>query len=82
MKGYVENSANKFGTIGLDVTVGGTKCVKTTCPEKQKCVVTFTPSNEIVSLYVPTGYMRYKQDEKCYCPDGAEGKILSLSLVG
>ena len=63
----------------MKVSVRKTECQSKKCPENQKCVVTFTQKDPIVSLYLPSGYMFFKREEKCYCSDGSEGLYLNQS---
>lgn len=73
LKSYIESSKSDFEQLGMKVSVRKTECQSRKCPENQKCVVTFTPKDPIVSLYLPSGYMSFKSEEKCYCSDGSEG---------
>ena len=73
MKKHILNSKSDFADIGLGVTVAETQCVTVKCAHTQKCAITLTPT-EIISPYIPNGYMGFTSKEICYCPDGSKGK--------
>ncbi|XP_066917747.1 protocadherin Fat 1-like [Clytia hemisphaerica] len=75
LRSYIENSRSDFQQLDLQVSVSNTECQSTKCPTNQQCVVTLTPKAPIVSLFLPTGYMSFVSQEKCYCSDGSEGPV-------
>ena len=71
----MESSKSDFEQLDFNVSVRTTECTKK-CPDNQKCVITMTPKDPIVSLHLPSGYMSFKTEDKCYCSDGAEGMFV------
>ena len=75
----MDQSKLDFTDIGLFLNVESTHCRYQKCPANQKCVVTLSPTVS-ASYNIPTGYMGFKKEEKCYCDDGTEGNLFLYHL--